>query len=662
MMENKYAKLFEPCHIGKLEIKNRMFMAPMGLVGFSDSDGGFTKECQEYFIERARGGTGLLMPATANVDYNEVIPRGMPCPTLNPVLFINSTRNMVEVVHSHGARFFMQLTGGLGRSAFPGSTTKHIAPSEAKNRFDPRIQHRAMTIEEIKELIGNFVKSAAVAKQVGFDGVEIHAVHEGYLLDQFGMSFFNQRTDAYGGSLENRLRIATEIVQGIKQACGPDFPVSLRYSLKSFIKDYAMGALPGEEFEEKGRDIEEGIQAAKLLEAAGYDCLNVDVGAYDSWYWNHPPMYFDKKGIYQEFGRILKKEVHIPILLAGRMDDPKMANAAIGDSCDMVGFGRPLLADPYLPWKLATGKEEDIRPCLSCHDGCMGRIAKFTHLSCAVNPQCAFEREKALTPAVEKKTVLVVGGGVGGMEAAMVLKQRGHTVILAEKSGRLGGLLNIAGIPSFKSNDLELVRWFERQLEQLGVEVRLHTEVTPDYVAQVNPDAVVTATGATPIQLALEGDGTVISVEDAMKVPAGDRVLVIGGGLVGCEVALWLAQQGKQVAVAEMMPFILGGMHGDIPLMNKFMLEDLLKFHKVQIHTGAKVLRVDAGTVTLAKGGATESVDADVVVMAAGFQASDGLYRGLKDCGKPVYNIGDSRKFHNIMQAIWDGFEVARSI
>ncbi len=661
-MANKYAKLFEPCKIGKLEIKNRMFMAPMGLVGFADGDGGFTKECQEYFIERARGGTGLLMTGTVNVDYNEVVPRGMPCPTVNPVMFANSTRNMVETVHSHGARFFMQLTGGLGRSAFPGSTTKQIAPSDAKNRFDPRVQHRAMTIEEIKTLIGNFVKSAAVAKQVGFDGVEIHAVHEGYLLDQFGMSFFNQRTDEYGGSLENRLRIATEIVQGIKQVCGADFPVSLRYSLKSFIKGYAQGALPGETFEEKGRDIEEGIQAAKLLEAAGYDCLNVDVGAYDSWYWNHPPMYFGEKGMYREYGRILKKEVQIPILLAGRMDDPEMACEAIGDSCDMVGFGRPLLADPYLPWKLAEGREADIRPCLSCHDGCMGRIAKFTHLSCAVNPQCGFEREKALVPAAVKRTVLVVGGGVGGMEAAMVLKQRGHNVILAEKDGRLGGLLNIAGMPSFKRSDLELVRWFERQLEQLGVDIRLHTEVTPEYVAQLDPDAVVTATGAKPIQLKLEGDGQVISVEDAMKIPEGNKVLVIGGGLVGCEVALWLAQQGKQVSIAEMLPFILGGMHSEIPFMNKSMLEDLLKYHKVTIHTDARVLRVDQGAVTMAKGDATEQVTADVVVMAAGYQAHDGLYRSLKDCGKPVFNIGDSRKFHNIMQAIWDGFEVGRSI
>ena len=661
-MENKYAKLFDPCKIGKLEIKNRMFMAPMGLVGFADGDGGFTKECQEYFIERARGGTGLLMTGTVNVDYSEMIPRGLPCPTANPVMFVNSTRNMVETVHSHDARFFIQLTGGLGRSAFPGSTTKQIAPSDAKNRFDPRIQHRAMTIEEIKSLIGNFIKAAAVAKQAGFDGVEIHAVHEGYLLDQFGMSYFNQRTDEYGGSLENRLRIATEIVQGIKQVCGKDFPVSLRYSLKSFIKGYAQGALPGEDFEEKGRDIEEGIQAAKMLEAAGYDCLNVDVGAYDSWYWNHPPMYFGEKGMYRTYGRILKKEVNIPILLAGRMDDPVMACEAIGDSCDMVGFARPLLADPYLPWKLAEGREEDIRPCLSCHDGCMGRLAKFTHVSCAVNPQCGFEREKVLMPATVKKTVLVVGGGVGGMEAAMVLKQRGHDGMLAEKRDRLGGLLNIAGIPDFKRCDLELIRWFERQLEQLGVDIRLQTEVTTEYVAKVNPDAIITATGARPIQLKLDGDGQVISIEDAMKIPDGDKILIIGGGLVGCEVALWLAQQGKQVSIAEMLPYILGGMHSEIPFMNKAMLEDLLRYHKVNIHTGARVLKVDQGIVTMEKNDVMEKVEADVVVMAAGYQSCDGLYRSLKDCGKPLFNIGDSRKFHNIMQAIWDGFEVGRSI
>ncbi len=661
-MANQYGKLFEPCKIGKLEIKNRIFMAPMGLVGFADCDGALTKECQEYFIERARGGTGLLITGTINVDYDEMLPRGLPCPTNNPFMFINATRNMIETVHSLGSKFFIQLTGGLGRSAVPGATTKNIAPSDAKNRFDPRIQHRAMTIEEIKSLINHFVQAAVVAKNAGFDGIEIHAVHEGYLLDQFGMSFFNQRTDEYGGSLENRLRIATEIVQGIKQACGADYPVSLRFSLKSFIKAYAQGALPGEKFEEKGRDIEEGIQAAKLLVAAGYDCLNVDAGSYDSWYWCHPPMYFGEHGIYREFGRILKKEVDVPILIAGRMDDPEMACEAIGDSCDMVGYGRPLLADPYLPQKLMVGQEKDIRPCLSCHDGCMGRIASFTHLSCAVNPQCGFEKEKPLVPAEKSKTVLVVGGGVAGMEAARVLKKRGHKVILAEKDDKLGGLLNIAGIPTFKKNDMKLVSWYEHQLEELNVDIRLNTNVTEEFVAGLNPDVIITATGAKPVQLKLDGDGELLSIEDAMKIPAADKILVIGGGLVGCEVALWLAQQGKKVAIAEMLPYILGGMHSEIPFMNKSMLEDMLRFNNVEIHTGAKVMRIDQDSVTLEKNGATESVQAEAVVMAAGFRSSDNLYQSLRDCGKPVYNIGDSRKFHNIMQAIWDGFEVARSI
>lgn len=661
-MEQKYSKLFEPCHIGKMEIKNRIFMAPMGLVGFSDGDGGFTKECQDYFIERARGGTGLLITGTVCVDYEEMIPRGLPCPNYNPVMFMNSVRDMIGTVHSLGSKFFIQLTGGLGRSAMPGATSKQIAPSDAKNRFDPRIQHRAMTIEEIKTLISHFVQAAVIAQKSGFDGVEIHAVHEGYLLDQFGLSFFNQRTDEYGGSLENRLRIATEIVQGIKQACGQDFPVSLRYSLKSFIKGYAQGAVPGESFEEKGRDIQEGIQAAKLLVEAGYDCLNVDAGAYDSWYWNHPPMYFNQKGIYQEFGRILKKEVHAPILLAGRMDDPEMACNAIGDSCDMVGFGRPLLADPQLPLKILEGKIDDIRPCLSCHDGCMGRIAGFTHLSCAVNPQCAFEREKPLTPASVEKTVLVIGGGVGGMEAAITLRQRGHKVILAEKEDRLGGLLNIAGMPTFKNNDRELIKWFEKQLNDLDVDIRLQTTITPETVKEIHADAIITATGAAPISLPLTGDGKIMSVEEAMKIPSEERILVIGGGLVGCETALWLAQNGKKVTIAEMMPFILGGIHSEIPFMNKSMLEDLLKFHGVDIRTGVKVTSVDQKGAVLEKEDSQEFISLDAAVMAVGFKPLNSLYNNLKNCGIPVYNIGDSRKPHNIMQAIWDGFDVARSI
>ena len=211
-------------------------------------------------------------------------------------------------------------------------------------------------------------------------------------------------------------------------------------------------------------------------------------------------------------------------------------------------------------------------------------------------------------------------------------------------------------------NDMKLVSWYEHQLEELNVDIRLNTNVTEEFVAGLNPDVIITATGAKPVQLKLDGDGELLSIEDAMKIPAADKILVIGGGLVGCEVALWLAQQGKKVAIAEMLPYILGGMHSEIPFMNKSMLEDMLRFNNVEIHTGAKVMRIDQDSVTLEKNGATESVQAEAVVMAAGFRSSDNLYQSLRDCGKPVYNIGDSRKFHNIMQAIWDGFEVARSI
>lgn len=663
-MSNKYKKLFESCNIGTLKIKNRMFMAPMGPVGFADQDGGFTRAGQEYYIERARGGTGLIMTGTINVDYNEILRGGLPCPTFNPVVFTRSAIDMVESVHSYGAKFFLQLTGGLGRSAFPGATSQQIAPSPAKNRFDPRIEHRAMTTEEVKVLIGNFVKSAVIAKKAGFDGVEIHAVHEGYLLDQFGISFFNQRTDEYGGSLENRMRVATEIVQGIKQVCGKDYPVSLRFSPKSFMKGYAQGAVPGEQFEEKGRDLEEGIKAAKILETAGYDALNVDVGCYDSWYWNHPPVYFGRKGMYLEYGKIIKENVDIPVLVAGRMDDPEMACEAIGTACDMVGFGRPLLADPYLPEKLASGNEKDIRPCISCHMACMGRASKFTHLSCAVNPQCGFETERTITPAEKKKKVLVAGGGVGGMECAITLRKRGHQVILAEKADRLGGVLNIASIPDFKKDDRELIAWFEKQVRDEGVEVRLNTAVTPEHVKEAGVDAVVTATGGEPLRLDIPGEGTYALADEVFtgKVPAGEQIVIIGGGLIGCELALHLVQHGKKVAIAEIAPALMGGGHGSMPFMNWSMLIDLLKFHKVDIHTGVRVTELKKDGIVIEKDGASENIAADTIVMAVGYRPVDTLYQELKFAGVPLYNIGDSRKVNNIMQAIWDGFEIGRAI
>jgi 2-enoate reductase len=355
----KYQKLFEPLTVGKLTIKNRISMAPLGMIAMADPCGGFTENAQEYYVERAKGGTGLIITGITNVNYNEMPALLMPCAAFNPLMFLKSCAPMNERIHSYDSRIFLQLTGGFGRVAIPHLMKNAIAPSDQENRWDPSKHHKAMTIDAIKELIASFVTCAVVAKESKFDGVEIHAVHEGYLLDQFAIALYNKRTDEYGGDLRGRLKLSIDIVKGIKAACGQDFPVSLRYSLKSFVKGIRRGALPGENFVELGKDIAEGIEAAKILVEAGYNMLNVDAGTYDAWYWNHPPMYFEK-GMYREFGKILKQNVNVPIILAGRMDNPEMACEALGNCCDMIGYGRPLLADPYLPEKIRTEKLEDI--------------------------------------------------------------------------------------------------------------------------------------------------------------------------------------------------------------------------------------------------------------------------------------------------------------
>lgn len=661
---SKVDKLFQPITVNKLTLKNRIAMAPMGLVAYSDPNGGFNQNAQEYYIERAKGGTGLIVTGICSVDYNEMPVQGLPCPTHNPLLFHMSTAQMNERIHAYGSKIFLQLTGGLGRSAMPGLFKEGVAPSEAENRFDPRVKHRAMTTEEVKTLIANFVKSAAIAKQSGFDGIEVHAVHEGYLLDQFAIAFFNKRTDEFGGDLRGRLKIATDIVKGIKAECGEDFPVSLRFSVKSMMKGLRQGALPGEEFKEVGKDMEEGLESAKILVEAGYDMLNVDAGTYDSWYWNHPPMYFNEKGMYREFGRRVKEVVDIPVILSGRMDDPDVINDAFDTkACDIVSFGRPLLADPCLPMKIKADNWEDVRPCLSCHDGCMGRIAHGLPLSCAVNPQCGREKSYELTPAMEKKKVLVIGGGVAGMEAARVCKLRGHEVTLIEKSDKLGGSLIPGGVPDFKSSDRELYAWYERQLNKLGVGIKLNTPVDESTIENTDADVVINATGATPIIPNFNTERKILSASDVLMNPslAGNDVVIIGAGLVGCETGLWLKQMGKNVTIVEMMPHICGGPH-NIPFMNYDMLKDLLPYSNVKVMTSTKVEKIDTDGVHISSNDGQGLLNADTIICSVGYRSNNPLKEALDHSKKETYNIGDSNKVANIMHAIWDAFEVAKNI
>lgn len=661
---SRYQKLFEPTRIGKLKLKNRTSMAPMGPVGYADpASGAFTQRIQDYYVERARHGVGLIITGICSVSLEiEDLPSiGIPCPTTMPLAFIHSTNQMNERIHAYGAKCFLQLTGGLGRSALPGFVGKAVAPSENGNRFDPNTVHRAMTKEEIMNLIQKFVMSAVIAKRSGFDGVEVHAVHEGYLLDQFAIECFNRRDDEFGGSFENRLRVSTMIVQGIKKACGPDFPVSLRYSLKSCMKGLRQGGLPGEEYEEYGKDIEEGIEAAKILVAAGYDALNVDAGTYDSWYWNHPPMYFED-GCYIEFGEILKKHVDVPIILAGKMEDPELAVKALGTACDIVSYGRQLLTDPEYVEKVHSGRLDEIRPCLGCHEGCLGHISQGP-VSCAVNPACGRESIYGIVPAVRKKKVLIIGGGVAGLEAARTASVAGHEVVLCEGTDQLGGHLIPGSIPHFKRNDRKLIDWYKRQLELLDVDVRYQTQVAKEDVPSYGADVIIVATGSKARVMDFDGPMKSYTAEDILmkKAEAGENIVIVGGGLVGCETALWLAEQGKKCSIVEIAPEILGG-HGTIPHMNEFMLLDLLAFNKVGIYKQTEIIKSDEKAVTVKTGDKIFDIPADTLITSVGYISDDTLYNELKDLEVPVYNLGDSRQVHNIMYSIWNAYELARDL
>jgi 2-enoate reductase len=661
-MSGKYQKLFEPLTIGKLTIKNRISMAPLGMVAMADPCGGFSENAVEYYVERAKGGTGLIITGITNVNYNEMPALLMPCAAFNPLMFTKSCAPMNERIHAYDCKIFLQLTGGFGRTAIPHLMKNAIAPSDQENRWDPSIHHKAMTIAEIKELIASFVTCAVVAKESGFDGVEIHAVHEGYLLDQFAIALYNKRTDEYGGGLQGRLKITTDIVKGIKAACGDDFPVSLRYSIKSFVKGIRHGALPGEDFTEKGKDITEGVEAAKILVEAGYNLLNVDAGTYDAWYWNHPPMYFEK-GMYRDFGKILKQNINVPIILAGRMDDPEMACKALGTCCDIVSYGRPLLADPYLPEKIMTEKLEEIRPCLSCHQGCLDRLAHGLPLSCAVNPACGREKSLGITQTGDKKKVLVVGGGLAGMETARVCAIRGHKVTLLEKNGKLGGNIIPGGVPDFKKDDRALLKWYALQLSKLPIEIKLNCTADKEMIEKYDADVVIIAMGSTPVKLDFGGKNHVCAADELLNgtKKAGEEIVVVGGGLIGCETALWLRQQGKNVTIVEALPEILGDGE-DMCFANYDMLKDLMAFNKIEVLRNSTVKTVNDASVTVETPKGKKEIKADTVMVAVGYHPRKGLYDSLRDSNKIVYNVGDSRNVHNIMHAIWDAYLLAREL
>ena len=662
----KYSKLFSPIKIGSITIKNRFAMAPMGPLGLADANGGWNQRGIDYYVERAKGGTGLII--TGVTFFDQVVekqdPTTVPNPLYKPVNFVKTSREMTERIHAYGSKIFLQLSGGFGRVTIPTNVgdIPPIAPSAIPHRWLDKTC-RAITVDEIHAIVKQFGEAAFHAKRAGFDGVQIHAVHEGYLIDQFAISMFNQRTDEYGGSLENRLRFAKEIVEEIKKTCGDDFPVTLRFSLKSMIKDWRVGALPGEDFEEKGRDTEEGLKAAKLLESYGYDALDTDVGTYDAWWWNHPPMY-QKKGLYREYCKMVKEVVDIPVFCAGRMDNPDMALEAIENGeCDVIDLGRPLLADPDYCNKLRCGKITQIRPCISCHEGCMGRVASYSLINCAVNPQAARERVNAYEPILKKKKVLIVGGGVAGCEAARVLAIRGHQPVVYEKGSRLGGNLIPGGAPDFKEDDIALADWYTNELNRLGVHVHLNTELNEEEIKAMDYDTVILATGSKPKVFSLGDDSHTYTAEQVLlkQKDTGKKTVVVGGGLVGCETALWLAQNGIHVTIVEALDKVMA-VNGPLCAANKEMLEALLPFNGVEIITGAKVTEFANGEVKVDTKEGSKTIMSDSVILSVGYKEENTLYNNLQFDIPDLYLLGDAKKVSNIMYAIWDAFEVANHI
>lgn len=674
-MAQQFEALFTPLKVGGITLKNRIVLCAMGgtnPIGFGAK---FDESTRDYYLARAKANVGLMIPGVVNV---RTASPGKSWLYQEEEMFRGPMKRLMEDIHAYGSKFFLQLGTGFGRSqmVFPGMDKipqeerdkMLIAPSDGMpNVWAPEIKHRGMTREEIKETIQGYAKAAALCKEVGIDGVEIHAVHEGYLLDQFTLANMNHRTDEYGGSLENRLRFATEIIRAIKELCGKDFPVSVRYSVASKIRGgFNQAALPGEAYTEFGRSMEESPAVARMLQEAGADMLNADNGSYDSWFWAHPPVYMPMACNLPEVS-YLKQFVDIPVICAGRMNDPEIAAEAVRTGkVDGVGIARQLLCDPDWCDKVRAGDLEDIRPCIACHNGCFP-VTRYKGLSCgmvghmgrcALNPVTFREKELELKPAEKKKKIAVIGGGIGGMESARLLALRGHDVTLYEKTGELGGVFLAAAAPDFKEMDKKLIAWYIRQLEKLPVKIRLNTTITPEGLKALDAEEIILATGAKARKLPIpgfDGPNTVEAVDYLLgRKSVGDRVVIIGGGLTGCEIAYDLALKGKKSVIVEMQDDILKVM--GLSAANSNMLREIIRYYGIEVHVSTALQEIREGEV-LAKdeSGEVLHIPADSVILSVGYVPGAEL-----DTGDPrVHVLGDAHKVGNLMTVIYEAYDVA---
>ena len=683
-MNEQLNPLFTPWKIGNVEIKNRIVLCPMGgtsLFGWMRPNG-FDETAANFFLERAKHDVGLIIPGIAPLK-DPILGRWL---YKNKKMF-KRLKPFMDDIHKEGSKLFVQLTAGFGRSfaitkplvlllkckplgwlckPFINASYLTASPSELPSRWDESIKCRQMTVKEIKKIIEAYAKTAKLCKDAGVDGVEVHAVHEGYLLDQFTTKYTNFRKDEYGGSFENRYRFAVEVVKAIKAICGEDYPVSLRYSVTSKTKGFCSGALPGESFHEVGRDMEESEKAAKYLEDAGYDMLNADNGTYDAWYWAHPPAYMPNNCNLEDVAHI-KKFVNIPVVAAGKME-PLVAAKAIKDGdIDAMGVARQFLTDHAWVSKLKDGHPEDIKPCILCHNACFDMahykgVANDESLKevksmarCALNPMTMNRKPYNLKRTKHPKKVAVIGGGIGGMEAALVLKLKGHTPIIYEKSNHLGGVWVEASNPSFKERDKELLEWYIREIRKNGIEVHLNHEVKA--IDDLGADEVIIATGAKANKLRVPGNEFAIdAIEylDGKKV--GKEVVVIGGGLTGCEIAYDLHLKGKKPIIIEMKNDLMA--QKGLCLANSSYLRDYFKWQNVPVHLETKVLAIAKDYVEILNvDGKKMKIPCDDVISCIGYHPAPILKKS-----RHVHIIGDAKEVGNLRTVIWGAWDVCSRI
>lgn len=682
-MDNKYKPLFTSWKINNLEIKNRIVMTSMGgtnLLGWMEINH-FDKAGAELIMQVAKNNVGLILPGCQPV-YNPMFGQWL----YKKDGMYKELKEFMKEFHKTGAKLFIQLTAGFGRSFTISSMMEMLytnpvlnavskpfmnldkitaAPSPSPNRWSDKVPSREMTVAEIEEFIKAFALTAKKLKEADVDGVEIHAVHEGYLLDQFTLKYVNKRTDEYGGSLENRYRFACEIVKAIKKECGNDFPVSLRYSVESKTKGFRKGALPGEEYVEAGRDMAESIEAVKLLKEAGYDMLNCDNGTYDAWYWAHPPVYMPENCNLQDVEE-LRKHTDLPVVCAGRLNPDTAAEEIKEGRLDGAGFARSFLADPEWVTKLMNDRKDDIRPCILCHNGCFNMchykgvpndqsLLDSLHLArCAVNAETMQTSKHYIKKTAEPKKVVIIGGGIAGMEAARVLKLRGHNPVIYEASDKLGGTFIPASSESYKGKLRELLEWYRKQMKDLKIEINLNSKI--ENISEFGDMPVIVATGSKPRKLNIPGfDKTIEACEYLNGKAAGDNIAVIGGGLTGCEIAYELALQGKKVSIVEMKDDLIA--QTGVCLANSSYLREWFELHKVPVYLNTALKEVKDDSIICINNNKEIEIKCDSVISSAGY-----IPDPLSPKKKNVYLIGDCDKVGNLRTVIWKAYECAMKI